>query len=77
MEQWSRNYQFVTPRTGQEAPGGGFEPFQTFVMIAIARNDRDGLRLDGVPLNNPSWVPLTGIYDQYMSLLVSLLHTYY
>lgn len=60
MEQWSRNYQLSTPRTGQEDSPGVFVPFTNFIMIAIDSAQTSGLRLDGVALTNPDWVELTG-----------------
>ncbi|XP_067948374.1 uncharacterized protein [Watersipora subatra] len=59
VEQWSRNYQFITPRTGQaDGVNGGFLPFDTFVMIAIEQSQISGLRLDGGSLPSPTWVTL-------------------
>ena len=60
VQQWSRNYKFITPRTGQEDPAsqGDFLPFDSFLMIAIEQSQQSGLRLDGSPLPNPTWVEL-------------------
>lgn len=67
VEQWSRNYEFSTPQSGQEtAPDSGlYKPFNVFVMIAIDNNQREGLRLDGNPLDNPDWTLIQGTQSSF------------
>ncbi|XP_067949903.1 uncharacterized protein [Watersipora subatra] len=62
VAQWSRDYQFITPRTGQkDDENGGFLPFETFILIVINSTYRNDLRFDdGAPPPSAPWVDILG-----------------
>ena len=70
VDQWSRNYQFILPRTGQrEDPNDDTSPFKYFdniVLIAIDTTKTAGVMLDGAALPSEStWLELTGDVDYF------------